>query len=71
MKISTLIKILFTVYCFATLSFFQPLGLITPEAAKSVSYLFMMAIFGLAFMCDNEDGLLHHRQFKSPMDKDV
>ena len=67
MKISTLIKILFTVYCFATLSFFQPLGLITPEAAKSVSYLFMMAIFGLAFMCDNEDGLLHHRQFKSPM----
>ena len=67
MKISTLIKILFTIYCFATLSFFQLLGLITPETAKAVSYLFMMAIYGLAFMCDSDDGLLHHRQFNKPL----
>ena len=67
MKISTLIKILFTIYCFATLSFFQPFGLITPESAKGVSYLFMFAIFALAIMCSNDDGLLHQTAFKGSM----
>ena len=64
MKISTLIKILFTIYCFATLSFFQPFGLISPEAAKGVSYMLMGAIFALSIMCCNDDGLLHHTAFK-------
>ena len=67
MKISTLIKILFTIYCFATLSFFQPFGLVSPESAKAVSYLFMFAIFALAIMCSNDDGLLHQTAFKGSM----
>ena len=67
MKISTLIKILFTIYCFATLSFFQPFGLIGPEAAKGVSYIFMFAIFALSIMCSNDDGLIHTTGFKRSM----
>ena len=67
MDVVFVIKALFAIYTFATLSFFQPLNLISGEVAKGVSYIAMVAIFILAAMCDNNDGIRHRRQFARPM----
>ncbi len=67
MKTASIIKILFTIHCFAALSFFQPLNFIMPEVAKAVSYVSMAAIFTISILCDNDDRLKHKAQFASPL----
>ncbi len=55
MKLRLLIKILFVLYTFSVLEFFQPLNMIEPELAKAISYAAMVAIFGLAIVCDTKE----------------
>lgn len=66
MDIGFVIKILFAIYTYAALSFFQPLGLIDGEVAKVISYGAMASIFIISILCDNNDGIRHRAQFSTP-----
>lgn len=52
MRLQFLVKILFVIYTFAALEFFQPLNLIEPELAKAISYVAMASIWLLSIICD-------------------
>ncbi len=67
MPITGLIKILFTIYCLATLSFFQPFNIVGTEVAKAVSYTTMVAILFLAFSQKSESMVRHQTRFGAPV----
>lgn len=67
MSITILIKILFTIYCLATLSFFQPFNIVGAEVAKAISYTAMVAILFLAVSQSSESMVRHQSRFGAPL----
>lgn len=59
-----IIKILFTLYCLATLSFFQPFNILSPQLVKALTYIILALLlaFTILFTKNNHSG-----RFRKPL----